>query len=61
MAMSKDTGAPAIDHFADASKKVATSIDATAAKAIAELRAMSIRNRRSLGQRVRWAMVRGGR
>ena len=40
---------------------VAVSIDANATKAIAELRAMSIRNRRSLGQRVRWAMVRGWR
>lgn len=59
--MSKDTGGPAIDHFADANKKVCESIDANASKAIAELRAMSIRNRRSLGQRVRWAMVRGGR
>lgn len=47
--------------IAAARQRVTASIDATAAKAIAELRAMSIRNRRSLGQRVRWAMVRGGR
>lgn len=44
-----------------ARQRVTDSIDANASKAIAELRAMSIRNRRSLGQRVRWAMVRGGR
>ena len=49
------------DHIADANKKVCESIDANAARAIAELRAMSVRNRRSLGQRARWAMVRGGR
>lgn len=43
-----------------ARQRVTATIDAAASKAIAELRAMSVRNRRSLGQRVRWAMVRGG-
>ena len=47
--------------IAAARQRIAASIDANASKAIAELRAMSIRNRRSLGKRVRWATVRGGR
>lgn len=46
---------------AAARQRVTTSIDANATKAIAELRALAIHHRRSLGQRVRWAMVRGGR
>ena len=49
------------DQFAHALIRVQFDTQQLVDKAIAEIRAMSIRNRRSLGQRVRWAMVRGGR
>lgn len=64
--MSKDKGAPALaDQFRDATKMIYAAIDANAEISMAEARSRLRRIEkfinRSLGQRVRWAMVRGGR